>query len=527
MTINRKNNIINSSLWAAYGDALGFISELADSKILFKRIKKESISELSDWERKVGGLYGPIVKIPSGAYSDDTQLRLCTSRAINNRNQFDIHAFSKIEIPVWSSYALGAGVGSKLAAESLSKKSSAWYNNFYKNDKGSYIASGGNGAAIRIQPHVWACKTPEKSDTFIFDVIKNSLTTHGHPRAIAGAVFHSICLSYVITHSKLPFFSEARSFIGQIQKIPEIIRNDINLRTAWVPLYDSQSSQSLESAYSIVSNELLDLIEKIENWQKEKKPTYSSLCKTLDLKNKSTRGSATLTSIAALAASTLHNNDLNSLMLDIVNELGSDTDSIATMVGSLRGFIEGYQPPKILQDQSYIEYDAERLYSLSKDNDCGNFIYPDPEKWSPPSSNLDYVISQDGGIAILGIGKVTPSSQEFRSKNTEKNKYYYQWMLSDFGQSFLVKCRDSLTKEAADKDKKTPLSSYQDDLFHGVDELDIDKLTSEAIKSNFDEKIIGSHIVSLSKEKGINETIAYSAIISKAIITRVKKQKQN
>ncbi|MCV5342337.1 hypothetical protein OFC87_35965, partial [Escherichia coli] len=86
----------------------------------------------------------PIVSIPSGAYSDDTQLRLSTSRAINQSNYFDINAFSKVELPVWTSYALGAGVGSKLAAESLGKKTIAWYNNFYNTKKASYVNSGGN-----------------------------------------------------------------------------------------------------------------------------------------------------------------------------------------------------------------------------------------------------------------------------------------------------------------------------------------------------------------------------------------------
>ena len=106
-------------------------------------------------------------------------LRLATSRSITSNGTFDLHTFSKIEIPVWQSYALGAGIVSKVAANFLSKRNNLWFNNIYKTEKADYFEAGGNGACMRIQPHVWSSATPNIPSSFLDDVIKNSLTTHG------------------------------------------------------------------------------------------------------------------------------------------------------------------------------------------------------------------------------------------------------------------------------------------------------------------------------------------------------------
>ncbi|EKA28333.1 hypothetical protein [Yersinia enterocolitica] len=54
-------------------------------------------------------------------------------------------------------------------------------------------------------------------------------------------------------------------------------------------------------------------------------------------------------------------------------------------------------------------------------------------------------------------------------------------------------------------------------------EPDLDKLTTEAIKHNFDENVIGSHLLYISDVMGVNGAVAYSAIIAKAIISRKRK----
>ncbi|WP_148300820.1 ADP-ribosylglycohydrolase family protein [Shewanella marina] len=540
-------NTVNSALWAAYGDALGFITELADSRMVSKRTGAVTVVELVEWKRKIGGTYGPSVSMPVGTYSDDTQLRLATSRSINCDGYFSINAFSKIELPIWSAYALGAGIGSKIAASSLAKKNVAWYNNFYQG-KSLYIHSGGNGAVIRIQPHVWACRTPENPESFLSDIIKNSLTTHGHPRAIAGAVFHALSLAYTMTMNRVPNINDAKVFNQWTREIPRIIRQEINLSTAWVPTFEGQFGKSLEEAYEDVHYEISELIDSVSNWNNSKDKSYKSLVDILDLKNVQIRGSGTLTAIAATAAASIEE-DLTTLLVSIVNVLGTDTDSIATMVGAIRGIVDDSVPPQDVQDQLYIINDAQRLYRISINNESNNYKYPDIMHWKVASSTLDYVVNCEGQLVFPPFGVVIEQSEPFSSNNTESYNYCYQWVSSSIGQSFLVKKRNREAIKSVEmhqsisvvqpkaKEKKTipqleidlSVNKGAQDLTEQTNQriLDIDSLTADAIAGNFDPKMIGLHLIDIShSDLGVNGAVAYSAIISKAISARQKRTKK-
>lgn len=261
MSNYRKEATINSALWAAYADALGFITELAKSKGTIKtRSGSEVILDTLPWKRKLDGIYGTQVQLPAGAYSDDTQLRLSTSRAINGSGYFDVEAFAKCELPVWLSYALGAGRGTKIATNNLIKKSVNWFSNFYSSKESRYVYGGGNGAAMRIQPHVWAATDLHDLETYIVDVIRNSVVTHGHPRAIAGAMLHSLSLARVLRQEKLSvdtlkddarICSRASFFVAQ----------DDMLETFWSNQWEAESAKSLDYAFSEVADELINDLE--------------------------------------------------------------------------------------------------------------------------------------------------------------------------------------------------------------------------------------------------------------------------
>nr|PMJ83929.1 hypothetical protein BCU13_18075 [Vibrio lentus] len=545
MTTVKEKGIVHSALWAAYGDALGFITELADKKMVTKRTGLTKIVELVDWKRKVGGMYGPLISLPKGAYSDDTQLRLATSRSINCDYYFSINAFSKIELPVWSVYALGAGIGSKIAASALAKRNVAWFSNFY-DGKSKYVNSGGNGAVMRIQPHVWACRSPENPELFISDVIRNSLTTHGHPRAIAGSVFHALTIAYVLSKEKLPDIESANVFNQWTKEIPRIIKQDINLSTAWVPLFESQFGKTLDEAYEEVYVEIAELIQTLSKWKDSDSPSYATLVDVLDLTNVKIRGSGTLTAIAALAASTIKE-DLTSLMVTIVNALGTDTDSIATMVGAIRGILDDSMPPQDVQDQAYIVQDAQRLHRIANNNEGNNYLYPDAMSWKVPTSTLDYVASYKGELVFPPFGVVTPQQETFSSNNTESYDYHYQWVSSSFGQSFLAKIRSSQSIREIDNhqaldilEPNKKIESIKPQLEIDLSsaestntpraasngKIDLDDLTSLAIAKNFDPTTIGNHLISVThSELGVNGAIAYSAIISKALSARNKRNK--
>ncbi|MGD0217772.1 MAG: hypothetical protein ABSC45_09725 [Desulfobaccales bacterium] len=51
----KATQIQNSALWAAYGDAIGFISELVDYKGLKRRINSSKVTVTVPWKKNVGG----------------------------------------------------------------------------------------------------------------------------------------------------------------------------------------------------------------------------------------------------------------------------------------------------------------------------------------------------------------------------------------------------------------------------------------------------------------------------------------
>ncbi len=87
---------------------------------------------------------------------------MAVSRSLS-RHGFDVETFAGIELPVWLSYALGGGRASKAAAKNLGKPRTLWYANTFP----GWADAGGNGAAMRIQPHVWA--SPDLDGSYMLE----------------------------------------------------------------------------------------------------------------------------------------------------------------------------------------------------------------------------------------------------------------------------------------------------------------------------------------------------------------------
>ncbi|WP_341472876.1 ADP-ribosylglycohydrolase family protein, partial [Pseudomonas viridiflava] len=126
---------------------------------------------------------------------------------------------------MWQVYALGAGRGSKSAASSLCNRSTNWFSNFFN----GYVNGGGNGAAMRVQPHVWAAADVTNKHSYLVDVIRNAICTHGHMRGIAGAVVHAVSLAHIFQHGRVPSETEWFQFTSDIRSIPSLIKSDSEL----------------------------------------------------------------------------------------------------------------------------------------------------------------------------------------------------------------------------------------------------------------------------------------------------------
>ncbi|APH45468.1 hypothetical protein BMW26_11275 [Microbacterium sp. 1.5R] len=430
-------------LWAAWADALGFISELTSPENFRRRTGGRDLTFPMAWSRIIGGRMGVRVNLPEGCYSDDTQLRLSTSRAISNHG-FDVEAFARVELPVWSSYALGGGRASKAAATAMAKQQANWAANFFD----GWERAGGNGAAMRIQPHVYAAANL-RSDAYLDDVIRNTIVTHGHPRAIVGAVFHAVSLGFALDHGVVPdpsVFSEllettSRSFVA-FDRQPE-------LSAYWRPQWERKTQSSLEHAWDATVAELADILRTaMPVWEALHDADgnrdlaiirYEELVQLLSLDDEKVRGSGTLTAAAAvLLAAAFPQHPAQSAQIAAAR-LNTDTDTIGTMAAAIVG---AAAPKKLLSpvlDADYLIVEADRLYDISRDRRVDAFPYPDLLHWQPPKTAVDAVGLADGHVVLAGLSALRMTGTPIRSKDS-----VWVWAQTDFGQSVLVKSRAEL-----------------------------------------------------------------------------------
>jgi ADP-ribosylglycohydrolase len=367
----------NSILLSAIGDSLGWITEFEKSKeSINTKYGNNEITSFQDWEKYVGGRFnGYLDKIKKGAYSDDTQLLLAVARAINENGRVDNVYFSKIELANWLSYARGAGRTIKNAARKISRKSADWNNNFFVFSAGKtkidYRESGANGAAMRILPITLANRG--KPDIIKEEIFSNSIITHGHPRAIVGAILYGFAVDKMLQQNLQDFsFKEYLTDLGS--KIQEQFNTSFlsnSKYTNWIHKWNSESSLDFLTLYDETVNEVLEALRSIYLNIKNNSNNTDALSE-FGCFDPKTKGSGVATVIAGIYLAVKYYNNPKEVIIKSINAIGSDTDSIAAFAGGLCGAL--YEVNCVpsewnhVQDEIYLLNVAEDLYSISNGN---------------------------------------------------------------------------------------------------------------------------------------------------------------
>jgi ADP-ribosylglycohydrolase len=435
----RQQRVISSMLWATWADSVGFISELTDESGLERRLKGRSLLEPVEWVRRVGGRFGVDVTLPAGCYSDDTQLRLSTARAISGHG-FDVEAFARVELTVWPAYALGGGRASKAAAANLAKPNTPWFGNFFS----GWHDAGGNGVAMRIQPHVWSAQNPTGLGPHLLDVIVNGTTTHGHPRALVGAVLHAVALGVAIDSGVVPKLNDLPDLLSVVDKAVELIDGHPQLASLWRPSWEKATGRPFIEAWRATIDECRELLasaQSVTDTADSPEAMYERLIVALNLTDPAQRGSGTTTTIAALALAAALPSDPAAVSLLAARALHTDTDTIATMAAALVGVSDDTAGPAPLLDAAYLRSEAIRLATISMNGPTQTFSYPDLLHWSPPRNQLEAVGVAADRVALGGLAWVEPIQG---LAPVEGRDGVWQWVSSDFGPSFLVKRRPQI-----------------------------------------------------------------------------------
>ncbi len=347
-------------LGTAIGDALGWPNE-PRAKNRKKRI--EVTDYFVEWTRSSNNPRWHDEVILPGEYSDDTQLTLSVARSIitGDWERF----FAEKELPFWLRYERGGGSALLKAARALKEGYMPWQSNYARD----YFNAGGNGAAMRILPHVIAAVGRPDSQKLMLDVAKNTRITHGHPRAFLGAACYAYALDYLLKKDSILEYGELVGAVldGQTEWGAFL---DSGVFGDWINTAQQFCSYDFSAEWSFTLERMIIRLKYIQEALKkglildDKKVLTELECFT------KANGAG---DVAALAAIYLSSRYVNNPSLGIkipAFSFGSDTDTIASMTGGLLGMLFGasWIPVewRIVQDYDCLIRITELLLGNSK-----------------------------------------------------------------------------------------------------------------------------------------------------------------
>ena len=405
-----------SILLSAIGDALGWMTEFErDSYSLSEKFGVNKIDQFYNWEKQVGGRYfGFIDRIKGGSYSDDTQLSFAVARSIKNNGNIDNELFSKIELADWLYYARGGGRTIKVAANKIQRKSAKWNTNFFNfkigDNKIDYRDCGANGSAMRILPIALA--NIGNLDNIKKNIFTNSIITHGHGRAIIGALIYGNAINQVFNYSKDDFdpIDFLTDFGKNIRTNLTMDFNKINGIPDWLEKWNTSWITDFETHYSEIIEEVYLQLQGLFKAIRDETP-YKKVLSDLGCFRKETKGSGSATVLAGLYLFLINHNKPLDGIIDAVNSLGSDTDSIAAFTGGLVGSLYGDSiiPENwlMIQDKEYLEKTGENLFNINQGNVSSPPFNLDPITTGIDELNKDSLNVNDSfSFKPFGLGKV-------------------------------------------------------------------------------------------------------------------------
>ena len=113
------------------------------------------------------------------------------------------------------------------------------------------------------------------------------------------------------------------------------------------------------------------------------------------------------------------------------------------MAGSLLGACDATAgPPEEPLDSEYLRQEAERLTAISQGRQAHSHRYPDILTWTAPETQADALVSDNGALAVEGLGPATRLTDG--AMYTPREDFAWEWVRMHFGQTLLLKRRSEV-----------------------------------------------------------------------------------
>lgn len=427
---------IGAMLGAACGDALGWPNELRGRSTSKRQPLQGSFQEFRQWIRKSGGRFFPHDEIiEAGEYSDDTQLILCLSRSLLRGDKWWEH-WTRVELPFWTLYERGGGGATKRAAEVWIDGTTPWSEKRNPKEIKLYFEAGGNGVAMRILPHILYHAEAENFKPVASSIFLDGITTHGHPRALVGALAYGYALWCSVRRESFLKYGEITeellSALEEWSVLPENHGDWFSAAHRYMPNYQSAWDSTVHEMKQYLLTCKKELAKGALTFDDE-------VLRQLQCFNREISGAGTVAAAAAVFLASRYAADPMNGVVKAAFAIGADTDTIASMTGGLLGTICGsdWLPAQRTQVQ-----DSKYLMQISQDV-CNHQMRSSFEQNSKMRSSLrswlenltdkteaSEVVLPDGRKAIVStrpekIGRSGKYKVEFRKLTCNDGQTIY------------------------------------------------------------------------------------------------------
>lgn len=355
---------LGSLLAAVIGDALGWPNENRGSTI--QKNNDSVLKQFKKWVKKSGGRYWlHEEEICAGDYSDDSQLLFATARSLDYGNDW-YRQFTKVELPSWSEYERGGGRATKTAVECWKKGLPPWRrDSVLTKEVKQYFEAGGNGVVMRILPHVLF--NINNVEECLKQVFLNGICTHGHPRAILGAMIYAYSLNKLLSYDTNNTLSYGEIIDVLIEDTSEWSKfPNVNRIEEWIESAQFIYNGNYFNVWDDTVKEIIVLLKTAQTGLKQGvlDTKYGTLEKMKCFDDK-VKGAGTISAVVAIYIASKYASNPTLGLIEAANLNNADTDTLASLVGGFLGLLHGTDWLSLdwfnVQDSEYISRIAQNL----------------------------------------------------------------------------------------------------------------------------------------------------------------------
>ncbi|MFF0822147.1 ADP-ribosylglycohydrolase family protein [Micromonospora haikouensis] len=354
----RESRVEGLLLAVAVGDALGWPFERRARR--FDDEAEAPVGPFVRWERNAGNRFRSLPEvIEPGEYSDDTQMVIAVARARAAAGRDWVRYLRTVELPFFLAYERGAGAAVKRACRAWASGTPPWEAGATQD---AYFNTGANGAAMRVVPHVLWHATAQSFDELADDVAEDAISTHGHPRAILGALLHAFAHWISISQpAPIPYGWLLRELINRRMEWSRVPRSVVQ-KYDWLEAAE-KSIGGYRALWRTTAEEVLKMLEMANAAADPTSLTApADVMAELGVSRGRETGSGTVCAVGAAYLAT-YNAAAPDAGLQMAARLkGADTDTLASMTASLLTAAVGAE--WIVPYRRHLQ-DAELLYRLS------------------------------------------------------------------------------------------------------------------------------------------------------------------